>query len=73
MISRGRVGESQCSCAARVLRHPDRVLASAGVSLLAEAAFQDTLWRPNLEPLADFADIRITFIAPHRNRCCTNE
>ncbi|MFB7718880.1 AAA family ATPase [Nocardia sp. NPDC056100] len=35
------------------------VLASAGVSLIAEAAFQDRLWRPNLEPLAEFADIRI--------------
>ncbi|WP_309231789.1 AAA family ATPase [Nocardia sp. SYP-A9097] len=35
------------------------VLARAGVSLVAEAAFQDKLWRPNLEPLAEFAQIRV--------------
>jgi predicted kinase len=30
----------------------------SGTSLVAEAAFQDRLWRPGLEPLADLADIR---------------
>lgn len=35
------------------------VLARAGVSVVAEAAFQDKLWRPNLMPLAEFAEIRI--------------
>jgi predicted kinase len=31
----------------------------SGTSLVAEAAFQDRLWRPGLEPLADLADIRV--------------
>jgi predicted kinase len=31
----------------------------SGTSLVAEAAFQDRLWRPGLEPLADVADIRV--------------
>ncbi|MGW1172822.1 AAA family ATPase [Kitasatospora sp. NPDC002543] len=31
----------------------------AGTDLVAEAAFQDRLWRPGLEPLADLADLRI--------------
>ena len=30
-----------------------------GVSLVAEAAFQDRLWRPKLEPMLEFADIRV--------------
>lgn len=30
-----------------------------GVTVVAEAAFQDKLWRPNLEPFADTADIRV--------------
>ncbi|MEV0530581.1 AAA family ATPase [Kitasatospora sp. NPDC050463] len=34
-------------------------LLASGESLVAEAAFQDRLWRPGLEPLADLADIRI--------------
>ncbi|WP_245549189.1 AAA family ATPase [Nocardia exalbida] len=34
-------------------------LARAGVTVVAEAAFQDKLWRPNLLPLAEIADIRI--------------
>lgn len=34
-------------------------LLKSGTSLVAEAAFQDRLWRPGLEPLADLADIRI--------------
>jgi hypothetical protein len=29
------------------------------VTVVAEAAFQDRLWRPGLEPLADLASIRI--------------
>jgi predicted kinase len=35
------------------------VLLRAGVTVVAEAAFQDKLWRPNLEPLADLAQIRV--------------
>jgi predicted kinase len=35
------------------------VLLRAGVTVVAEAAFQDRLWRPGLEPLADRATIRI--------------
>ena len=31
----------------------------AGTDLVAEAAFQDRLWRPNLEPLTAQADVRI--------------
>ncbi|MET9933678.1 MULTISPECIES: AAA family ATPase [unclassified Streptomyces] len=34
-------------------------LVRSGTSLAAEAAFQDRLWRPALEPLADLADIRV--------------
>jgi hypothetical protein len=34
-------------------------LLTAGVTLVAEAAFQDRLWRPNLEPLTGVADIRV--------------
>jgi predicted kinase len=36
-----------------------RVLLAGGVTLVAEAAFQDRLWRPGLEPLAELAQIRI--------------
>jgi hypothetical protein len=39
------------------------VLARAGVSFVAEAAFQDKLWRPNLLPLTDLADLRIIHCA----------
>ena len=35
------------------------LLLRAAVSVLAEAAFQDRLWRPGLEPLLGLADIRI--------------
>ncbi|THA86337.1 AAA family ATPase [Streptomyces sp. A0592] len=35
------------------------VLLRAGVSVVAEAAFQDRLWRPGLEPLAKIANLRI--------------
>ncbi|MFC4591800.1 AAA family ATPase [Sphaerisporangium corydalis] len=35
------------------------VLARAGVTVVAEAAFQDRLWRPNLEPLTGLAQIRV--------------
>jgi predicted kinase len=34
-------------------------LLRSGRSLVAEAAFQDRLWRPGLEPLAGLADIRV--------------
>lgn len=36
-----------------------RVLLAAGVTTLAEAAFQDHVWAPRLLPLADLADIRV--------------
>jgi predicted kinase len=36
-----------------------RLLLEAGVTVIAEAAFQDHLWRPNLEPLAELARIRV--------------
>jgi predicted kinase len=36
-----------------------KVLLHAGVTVVAEAAFQDRLWRPNLEPLADLSQIRV--------------
>lgn len=36
-----------------------RLLLEAGVTTVAEAAFQDHIWRPRLEPLLKFADIRI--------------
>ncbi|AKL71005.1 conserved hypothetical protein [Streptomyces sp. Mg1] len=35
------------------------VLLRAGTTVVAEAAFQDRLWRPGLEPLTAFADLRI--------------
>ncbi|MEU6210841.1 AAA family ATPase [Streptomyces sp. NPDC047023] len=35
------------------------VLLRAGSSVVAEAAFQDRLWRPGLEPLMNIADLRI--------------
>jgi predicted kinase len=35
------------------------LLLRAGTTVVAEAAFQDKVWRPRLEPLADLADIRI--------------
>ncbi|MCO5997924.1 AAA family ATPase [Actinoallomurus rhizosphaericola] len=34
-------------------------LVKGGVTVVAEAAFQDRVWRPNLEPLAGVADIRV--------------
>jgi predicted kinase len=36
-----------------------RLLLEAGVTTVAEAAFQDQVWRPNLEPLLASADPRI--------------
>ncbi|MEV5831557.1 AAA family ATPase [Spirillospora sp. NPDC052242] len=36
-----------------------KTLLSAGVTVVAEAAFQDRLWRPNLEPLTTLADLRV--------------
>jgi predicted kinase len=35
------------------------LLLNAGVTTVAEAAFQDRLWRPQLQPLRRLADIRI--------------
>ena len=36
-----------------------RVLLAGGVSVVAEAAFQDRLWRQGLEPLEELAQLRI--------------
>lgn len=36
-----------------------RVLLTAEVTVVAEAAFQDQVWRPGLEPLAELAQLRI--------------
>lgn len=36
-----------------------RVLLAAQVTVVAEAAFQDRLWRAGLEPLSELADVRI--------------
>jgi predicted kinase len=36
-----------------------RLLLTGGVTVVAEAAFQDKLWRPALEPLLDLAAVRI--------------
>ncbi|HZN18902.1 MAG TPA: AAA family ATPase [Micromonosporaceae bacterium] len=36
-----------------------RLLLGAGVTVVAEAAFQDRVWRPGLTPLADLAVLRI--------------
>jgi len=36
-----------------------RTLLGAGVTVVAEAAFQDRLWREGLEPLTDLAELRI--------------
>jgi predicted kinase len=36
-----------------------RVLVTAGVTVVAEAAFQDRLWRAGLEPLSDLAKFRV--------------
>jgi predicted kinase len=42
-----------------------KVLLRARVTVVAEAAFQDRLWRPNLEPLAHIAQIRIIRCTVH--------
>ena len=36
-----------------------RTLLAAEVSVVAEAAFQDKVWRPNLEPLTELAELRV--------------
>ncbi len=36
-----------------------RLLVAGGVTVVAEAAFQDHVWRPNLAPLSDLADLRV--------------
>jgi predicted kinase len=36
-----------------------RLLLASGVTVVAEAAFQDRLWRQGLEPLAELAQLRI--------------
>ena len=36
-----------------------RLLVTAGVTVVAEAAFQDKLWRLGLEPLLNLADMRV--------------
>ena len=39
------------------------VLLEAGVTTVAEAAFQDHVWRPRLEPLLGLAQLRIVYCA----------
>ncbi len=41
--------------------HVLTLLARSGVSAVAEAAFQDKLWRPNLLRVAEFAEVRIIY------------
>ena len=36
-----------------------RVLVTAGVTVVAEAAFQDRLWRQGLEPLSELSQLRV--------------
>lgn len=36
-----------------------RLLVEGGVTVVAEAAFQGKVWRPNLEPLVELATLRI--------------
>jgi predicted kinase len=36
-----------------------RTLLAGGVTVVAEAAFQDPVWRPGLEPLTELAELRI--------------
>jgi hypothetical protein len=36
-----------------------RVLIESGVTVVTEAAFQDQVWRPNLEPLRSLASLRV--------------
>jgi predicted kinase len=40
-----------------------RLLLEAGVTTVAEAAFQDQVWRPGLEPLRSLAQLRIVHCA----------
>jgi predicted kinase len=35
------------------------LLVTAGVTVVAEAAFQDGVWRPRLQPFSDLADVRL--------------
>ncbi len=42
-----------------VFFEPLRVLLAAGVTVVAEAAFQDKRWRPGFKPLAELAELRI--------------
>ncbi|WP_306439697.1 AAA family ATPase, partial [Streptomyces sp. BR123] len=35
------------------------LLLEAGVTVVAESAFQDRVWRPGLEPLTEIADVRV--------------
>ncbi|HZA35790.1 MAG TPA: AAA family ATPase [Vicinamibacterales bacterium] len=40
-------------------------LIAGGVTVVAEAAFQDRVWRPNLEPMLGRADLRVVRCAVH--------
>ena len=40
-----------------------RLLLGAGVTTVAEAAFQDRVWRPRLQPLLALADVRVVHCA----------
>ena len=55
----GRPGDSLTQRTLPLFFEVVRVLVAAGVTVVAEAAFQDALWRPQLEPLAETAKLRI--------------
>ncbi|WP_027659600.1 AAA family ATPase [Salinispora fenicalii] len=47
------------------------LLLRAGVTTVAEAAFQDRLWRPGLQPLREVAELRVVHCAVDANTAWT--
>lgn len=56
---RGEAGDPLTARTLPVFFEVLRVLVAAGVTVVAEAAFQDALWREGLEPISDLAELRI--------------
>jgi predicted kinase len=56
---RGETGDPLTQRTLPVFFEVVRTLLTSGVTVVAEAAFQDRLWRPNLEPLAALARLRV--------------
>lgn len=56
---RAAPGDDSTVRASRLFFDVIGVLVEGGVTLVAEAAFQDKIWRPNLLRLADHADLRV--------------